>query len=200
MASALLSVADLKIALNDTATSVDGDKRYERLIDDVQAIFEAEVGRSRRPFAGAQTGRIEVHDGNGDVELLLDYPVGALTSVLVGADTAEPDETLDISDKQVLRYGVGQHRLMRVDGGVFGCDGDPRVVHVTYDAAADLPQKAKAAVIAGCKVLVARWGAEGVAAERIGAYSIDYANFVTSDMANDPIWKMGVEACMERIV
>lgn len=199
MASALLSVAALHLALGGSESEAE-DPRLESLIDDVQAIFEAECGRTARPFVGVQTARVEVHDGTGTTELLLDYPIGTLTSVLIGADPADPDETLDVTDKQVLRYGAGKARLARVDGGVFGARGDPRVVHVTYDAAADLPQKARAAVLAGCKVLVARWGSEGVAAERVGAYSIDYANFVTSAMANDPIWILGVAACRERLV
>lgn len=193
--SALLSVTDLKLALEETST--DSDQLYAQLIEQVQAIFEGECNRHERPFSAAMAARTEVHDGTGATELFTDYPIAALTALLIGADPTDPDETLDTTDLSVVRFGAGKRRIARVDGGFFGTEGDPRTVHLTYATAADLPKTAKAAVIAGCKVIVARLGAEGVAAERIGAYSIDYASFVTADMANDPLWKLGVKSCWE---
>lgn len=193
--TALLSVVDLKLALGDTASDL--DPLYEQMIERVQAVFEGVCNRHERPFVGVQTARAEVHDGNGAAELFLDYPIAVLSSCVIGADPLAPDETIDTTDKSVLRFAVGRRRLARVDGGHFGAADDPRVVHVTYNAAADLPKAAAAAVLAGCQVIVARLGSEGVASERIGAYSIDYANFVTADMANDPMWKLGVQACWE---
>lgn len=195
MASALLPVTELKLALGVTGTT--DDALYEQIIDQVQAIFEAVCNRGERPFVGAQSTRTDVFDGSGSAELFLPYAITTLTSVVIGADVTVPDETLDVSDKSVLRYAAGRNRLARVDGGTFGTEGDPRVVHVTYAAAADLPKAAKAAVLAGAKLVVNRLGSEGVSAERIGAYSVDYASAAGQDMAADPIWKLGVQASWE---
>ncbi len=148
--SALVSVVELKLALGDSAEPSDQDPLYEQLTDQVQAVFEGACNRHERPFLGAQTARTEVHDGTGAAELFLEYPIAALTSVIIGADPLVPDETLATADKAVLRFAAGRRRLARVDGGVFGAIDDPRVVHVTYNAAADLPKTAKAAVLAGC--------------------------------------------------
>jgi hypothetical protein len=195
VASALLTIAELKLALDETGTA--NDQLYEQLIDQVQAVFEAVCNREERPFTGPEEARTEVHDGTGTTELWLQYPVATLTSLVLGHDTADADETLSVNDKTVLVWGAGSRRLARVDGKRFGLRDVPRYVHVTYARAEDLPKAAKSAVLAGAKLLVNRLGSEGVSAERIGGYSIDYASFVTADMANDPIWKLGVQACWE---
>lgn len=194
--SDLLSVTDLKIALGGE-TGTENDELYTQLIDQVQAIFEAECNRHTRPFSRVQAARVEVHPGTATPHLWVEYPISTLTSIVLGYDTSVPDDTLDVDDKAVLVWGAGERRISRVDGHAFGCARYPRYVHVTYDAQADLPKAAKAAVLAGCKVLVGRLGSEGVASERIGGYQIDYASFVTADMANDPMWKLGVSACWE---
>ena len=195
MASALVAVQDLKTALGEPGNSL--DQLYEQVIERVQAAFEGACNRHERPFVGAQLGRTEVHDATGTDSLWLQYPIQILTSVVLGYDPALPDETLDIADKQVLVYGVGSRRLVRVDGKRFGFAGRPRYIHVAYAAEADLPAAAKAAVLAGSMLIVNRLGSEGVSAERIGAYSVDYTNIMGAEMANDPLWQLGVSACWE---
>lgn len=196
MPSALLSVTELKLALGEE-TGTDNDELYTQLIDQVQAIFEAECNRHERPFAGVQAARTEIHDGTGSAELFLEYPAAAITSIVIGRDFSDPTETLDPADGDEIVWAVGSRQVSRVDGGTFSTAGTRRIVRVIYNASADLPRAAKSAVLAGCKVLVSRLGSEGVASERIGGYQIDYASFVTADMGNDPIWKLGVSACWE---
>ena len=195
MASALLPVTELKLALDVTGTA--DDALYEQIIDQVQAVFEASCNRHERPFVGREDSRVEVHDAPGTDTLWLDYPIRDLTTVVLGYDTTDPDETLDPDDKTELVWGAGGRRIARVDGNRFGRAGLHRYVHITYHADADLPKSAKAAVLAGAKLVVNRLGSEGVSAERIGAYSVDYASVAGQDMAADPIWKLGVQANWE---
>lgn len=197
MASALLTVDELKQSLGETDTDADRDALYAHTIAQVQAVFEAACNRHERPFVGGVDARVEVLDGTGCAECWLPYPVRNVTGVRLGFDRDVPDEILAVADKRVLLWGAGSRRLVRVDGGVFGALDAPRYVEVTYATQDDVPAVAKAAVLAGAKLIINRLGAEGASAERVGAYSIDYASFVTADMANDPIWKLGVEACWE---
>ena len=107
--------------------------------------FERETNRVGRPFQGDEAGRVEVLDGNGCRTLYLDYPILVLTSITLGR-VAPFDETLDVSDPDVVSYRVGGRRIVRTDGGVFGCAGSPGYVTVTYDAGEDLPIDAALAV------------------------------------------------------
>lgn len=165
----------------------------ERLIDQVEALFLAHANRRERPFQAAQTARVEVHDGTGTATLWLDYPLAALTAVKIGADSTAPDETLTVADLTVLRYGIGGRRLQRVDGGCFGTAGDPRVVHVTYNAQADLPQTAAVAILRAVAAIYRQRGAEGSASERVGGFAADLSDWTKEDAT----WRDAVAAHWE---
>lgn len=143
MAGELLTLEELQRHLGDQVAE-DGE-----LLDRIrlQAIseFVRDCHREHRPFQDAESGRVEVRDGTGTREVWVDYPVGALTALTLGR-TATPDETLDVSDPEVISWKEGDRRIVRVDGGVFGCKGSPNYVRVTYDAQADLPVDAANAV------------------------------------------------------
>lgn len=117
------------------------------LIDQVEALFLAQVGRTARPYQQGGTGRVEVWDGTGSRDLYLDYPVKALTAAITLGYVSPWDESLTPTDPAVLSFQVGSRRLVRVDGGRFGELGKPNYVRVTYDAADDLPDDVRMAVI-----------------------------------------------------
>lgn len=149
------------------------------LADAVEALLNEQCSRADHPFApgGAQT---EVHDGRGTHELFLHYPIATLTSIKLGIDPSDPDETLDITDANVLdQRHAGQRKLIRRDG-VFGPRGLPRYVQVVYTSADDLPVSAGQAVLEMVGALYRRRGSEGVTAERTGGYSIEFG--ATGDM------------------
>ena len=161
----------------------------ERIIDGVEALFLVQANRRERPFQAAQAGRVDVLDGTGSPVLVLDYPVTSLTSVLIGADPLAPVESLAVADVQVLRYRVNRATLTRI-GGTFGTRADPRVVHVTYNAAADLPEEVRLAVLSVTAAVYRRRGSEDASSERVGGYATDLAAVAKSD----PLWQMALSA------
>lgn len=167
----------------------------ETLLDAAEAQFEHECGRVQRPFQAAQAARVEVHDGIGLPDLWLDYPVATLTSVKIGTDPNAPDETLDVSDVDVIKVDArSPNRLVRTDGGTFGALGDRLVVQVTYNAAENLPTDARAAVLLMAVALYASKGNEGLKSERLGGYGVEYGLI---DGAQLPAWRAAVEAHRE---
>ena len=165
----------------------------EQLVDQVEALFLTQCGRRERPFQAAESARLEVHDGTGTPLLYLQYPIVSLTSILIGPNVASPVEALTIGSVDVLRYATGRTRLHRVDGGTFGTAGDPRVVHVTYDAQADLPLDAQIAILRVMAAVYRRRGSEEAGAERMGGFSADFADTAESD----PVWKAALAAHWE---
>jgi hypothetical protein len=168
------------------------------LLEGVEARLVADCRRESRPFAEAESGRVERHDGTGTATLWLDYRIEDLTSVLIGYNPADPDETLDVADPNVLlwqaestRFGA---RLRRTDGGVFGCLGQPGIVQVTYDTLDDLPADAALAVKDEVARAYAHAGSEGLTAERLGAWSADYGSSVGSAGATSETWAAAVKA------
>lgn len=191
MTSVLLPLAEAQAFLDiDDAEDLEV---LALLIDQVEALFLTQANRRERPFVAAQSARTEVHDGTGGALLFLDYPVATLTSVKIGASAASPDETLTIADPAVLRYAAGQRRLARVDGGTFGDAGDPRVVHVTYDAQADLPNDALLAIQRVVAAIFRQRGSEDASSERMAGFTADLAKVAESD----PVWQMAVAAHRE---
>lgn len=167
----------------------DGADQVVALAGQVEAFLANQCGRPTRPFQAKEDGRVEYQAGTGRRLLFLDYPVAALTSVLLGPDHANPSETLDVADQAALVWSVGSNELERIDGGAFGCVDQPRFVKITYNAQADLPSDAALAVL---RVTAAIWrqrGAEDVTAERVGGYSADLAPVA----ASDPIWQAVVD-------
>lgn len=186
--SALVPTATLLsyIALGEDEAGAD---QVVELAGQVEALLLAQCRRTGRPFQAAASGRVERKDGTGGTSCWLDYPVAALTSVLLGYNPADPIETLAVADPAVLVWQVGRKRLTRVDGGSFGAFGAPLYVQVTYDAAADLPTDAALAVL---RVTAAIWrqrGAEDVSAERVGGYSAELEKVAEGD----PVWQMAVQ-------
>lgn len=189
MASLLVPVADMAAYLGDFDTDdADATAVLTALIDDVEAMFLADCGRPERAFAAADVARVEVHDGTGTGYLFLQRNVMALTSVVLGLDTAVPDDTLDVADKTELAWQVGSNRLVRTDGGIFGYLCVPDYVHVTYSASVELPRDAALAVTQATAMLWRRMGSEEATSERIGPYSADFAKL----LRHEPLWAAAV--------
>lgn len=194
-------MADL-VALTEAIEAVDDPTAsasvVQMLLDQAEALFEAACGRQHRPFSDVLTARAEVHDGSGRAELFLDYPVGTLTSVILGIDTTNPDETLVVSGSSRNVYVDPRVpvRLIRTDGD-FGTEGDPLTVHVTYTTAADLPESARAAVLRATRLLYEA-ASVGVASERLGGYAVEaFDGSIADALEQDPIWALAVAAHRE---
>lgn len=195
MAAALVTLAEQKTFLGIAVTTF--DTVVQSILDHVEDLLVTQCGRRHRPFSAAQTARAEVRDGTGTDRIVLDYVVAALTSVKIGRDSSAPNETLDITDVDVLAYAVGKRTLVRVDGGSFGGRGEPRVVHVTYNAAADLPDFCKLAVKRATALIYRQLGSEDAASESIAGYSRTMAKFGRDFVDDDPIWKMAVDSASD---
>jgi hypothetical protein len=196
MTSTLVPIADALAYLAD----VDEDDEaavalLTQLVDDVEATFLAQCGRPEQAFGAAESGREEVYDGNGQATLYLERNIEALTSVKLGYDSSDPDETLDVADQTELNWRAGDNRLVRLDGGVFGCIGQPNFVEVTYDAAAELPRDAALAITNAVATIWRKLGSEGVVSERTGPYEAQYAEFLGGNgsiTTGDPIWRAAI--------
>jgi hypothetical protein len=204
-------MADL-VSVTQAADFIGGldavDETLKLLVDAAEAMFEAECGRQDVPFQLAQAGRVERLDGTVRDQLFLDYPVKVLTSVKLGYDLANPDETLVVNDQTVLVWSVGSPRLVRNDhrsfaplvdpagSSIIGSLRDPRrlrfpgYVTVTYDTADDLPADAGLAVLRGVAAIHRQRGAEDVSMEAIGGYRAD----LLPALEGDPVWQRAVAA------
>lgn len=188
----LVTLTDLKTYLGDAPTSSD-DALLTQLIDDVEAQFASETGRSIDSYI-SRGSRTEVQDGTGSADLYLDYPVqeDGLVSVVLGYDASSPDETLDPADLTVMVYGEGSRRITRVDGGVFGRCGKRRYITVEYDHLGDQPADALLAIKSVCAMAYRRRGSESEKSETLGAF---YSHTLVSDTtADDPFWRSAVAA------
>lgn len=191
--SVLVSLPELSSFLGGVDSSEDA--LLEALLDHVEGLFQERVGRRLRPYQAKQDGRVEVRDGTGSCMLTLDYPIAALTApIKIGRDTSNPTETLDPTDVDVLVFTAGRRAIHRTDGGVWGCANEPRTVHVTYDAAADVPSHAKLAVKRVCALIYRQRGSEDASEETIGGYTRRMAKFGRDFVDDDPIWKLAVDA------
>lgn len=161
----------------------------QAFLDYVEATFEAQCGRREYPFSAALPNRTEVLDGTGTCEVYTRYPIGTLTSVVLGDRVSTPDETLVVGD---LLYAAGTRRIVRTDGGWFGRFARARYVHITYDTQADLPTDAKMAVLAEAARLYRARGSEDVQSETMGPYSITVAKKVPGQ--DDPVWAAAIAA------
>ena len=127
--------------------------------------------------------------GTGSSLLMLDYPIAALTSVVLGFSSASPVETLTVADPYSVVFAVGERSLERTDGGVFGEYGKPRCVHVTYNTQADLPTDVALAVKRVVAQIYRQRGSEDAKTESVGGYSRVLADLA----ATDPIWLQAVQ-------
>jgi hypothetical protein len=187
----LVPLVDFKTFLGDAPTGQ--DLLLQLVLDAAEELLEAECGRHSRPFQAAEPARVEIRDGTGGPILFLDYPIETITSILIGADPTDPDETLDPADRAVVSWRAGRARIVRVDGGVWGCRGAPNVLQVTYDAQDDLPTRAGVAIQRVAAATVRRLGAEELRAERTSTFSRD---FIT-DHQDDPFWQLTVRGLRE---
>jgi hypothetical protein len=187
----LVTLADFKTFLQDPPTGQ--DPLLQLVLDAAEELLEAECGRQERPFQAAQSGRVETRDGTGSSMLFLDYPIETVTSILIGADPADPDEDLDPADVAIVSWRVGRARIMRVDGDVWGCRGTPNAVQITYNTQDDLPLRAALAIQRVAAATVRRLGSEELRAERTATFSRD---FIT-DQNDDPIWQQAVRGLRE---
>lgn len=189
----LVSYAELKDYLqlpndvNETAITA--------LLERVEGSLEAECDREALPFQTTQSGRIEWRDGTGTIRLFMHYPIAVLTSITLGRDSSSPDETLDVTDVDVVSFDVGETRITRVDGGRFGAHRSPRQILVTYDAAAFLPEKAKDAVMDVASGRVRQFGSEGFKSFKL----LDSGGSLRKLMSESDAWQTAV-ARYRRIV
>jgi hypothetical protein len=105
----------------------------------VEALFERATLREPGWYT-ARRRRTEVLDGTGSSRLYLAYPIAASRRSR-SATTRPPDETLDVTSKSVVVYGVGSRLVTRTDGGRFGTVGQARYVEVVYDHQAICPRR-----------------------------------------------------------
>ncbi len=151
----LITVSDMKAHLGLTTTT--DDTLLQDLIKETTALLESECNRSDAPFLmAAVTGRVEIFDGLKDSALFVDYPIAALTSIVADAST------LDVADTDVIKFVIGDRRIVRVDGGRFGIRLDePHAVVVTYDTQTDQPRSAVLAVKRIVSAVFNQRGTEG---------------------------------------
>lgn len=186
----LVTLAEALRYIGDVPT--EDEELVQDLLDHVEGLFETESGRTATSFRAAANSRTEVKDGTGHAELYLDFPVSALTSVKLGHDAADPVETLDVADPDIITFGAGSRRLVRTDGGVFGRAGQARYVQVVYNHQADLPEEAQLAIKSVCAIAYRRRGNEEATQDSIGG---SYSRTMLQDIAaSDPFWQRAVSA------
>lgn len=170
------------------------EEKYSNALEQLRlstiGLFERLCDRAHAPFSDAIAARTEVHDGTGSDSLWLDYPIATLTSVKIGRNVAAPDESLAVADVDVLVYGAGARGITRVDGGTFGELDAPRVVHVTYATADDLPADAQLAVLRVLAQTFRQRGSEDASSENVSGYARTMANLA----AQDTLWLAAVQA------
>lgn len=180
----LVSLADAKVYLGISVTTY--DTLLTQLLDELEAQFEMDCGRKALPYAAAAT-RTEVFDGTGCSELYLRYPIATLTSIKIGLDVTDPDETLDVADVEVVVFGVGERRLVRTDCGIFGELGLPRCVTVVYGAGDDLPSGARLAIKRAIALVYQQRGSEDSVRETLADYSRDLQT-----VRGEAFWQLAV--------
>jgi hypothetical protein len=186
--ASLVSLAEMKSHLGLGENDTEHDVRVQDLIDRTVALFELEADRTGRPFQ-ASASRTEVCDGTGGNALFLDYPIKTLTSVKIGRDAAAPDETLLVSDVNVLSFSVSARELRRTDGGIFGDFDVPRCVQVVYVTQDDLPLDAKLVIIR----LVAQYFHQRGSEDAQQESALGYTRTMADLAAQDTDWSRAVD-------
>lgn len=184
----LVLLADQKTFMGVTGTT--DDALLTTLLTHAEVLLETACDRVACPFQAGGTSRIETHDGTGSGKVFTDYPIATLTSLLIGGDPTNPDETLAVTDPTVIRFGVGTNRIDRVDGEMLGEYGDPRVVQITYTPQDDLPEDAKLAVKRVVALIYGQRGSEDVVSEGDSGYAHALAKYA----ADLPDWQAAVLA------
>lgn len=197
----LASTDELALALGLSEVQADLQDDYLAfLLDQAEVLFTTATHRSGVPFQAAEDGRIEILEAPVGRTLWLDYPVSEVTDVIVGADLLNPDTTLDPTDAADLIWRAGKRDVVRMDepwSPRRGLDCAPVFVQVTYDAQADLPLDAKAAVLSLARAgyHAAATASGTIQSESLDNYSVTYATAVqamTTAQAVDPAWALAV--------
>lgn len=199
MTAVLVTASAAKVFMNVTATG--DDTLIQGIVDSVEDFLLSQAGRKGRPFATAATGRSEVQAGTGTGLLVLDYPVtsaSGITSLKIGHDVSNPDETLTATDIDTLTVATDSRSVWRTDGGVFGVRGEPRRVHITYNHNGDATNDTAVLAI---KRLVSQFynqrGSEDARTENLP----DGYSRTLEHLANaDPIWQAAVQGVWEPTV
>ena len=185
--SDLLVLATFKTFLTGTVSDAENAVLIS-IFEGVEAQFLTAAGRGNLPFIAASTARVEIHDGTGTERLYLDYKISGVTEILIGQDPATPSETLDPTDIDVISFSAGSRQILRTDSGRFARAGRARVVQVTYDHQADLPDDARLAILRVSAQVYEQRGREDAKAENLGGVSSAMAHL----MDEDPIWLQAV--------
>jgi hypothetical protein len=163
----------------------------EQLLDRATTIFETAVNRADSPFGSGRTGLIEIYEGQGSRRLVLNYPIKAVTSVVIGRDLSAPEVTLDVTDPLVVMFRGRE--LLRNDGlGWKLPSHHPSFVKIVYNSLDDVPTDATEAVLSLAGMMYQRVGIEGLKSETLDNYS---ASFLTqTDFDTEvPGWTLAVE-------
>jgi hypothetical protein len=188
----LVTASNAKDFMRVTATA--DDTLIQGIVDATEQTFLIQAGRKERPFATAATGRVEVLNGTGTPQLMLDYPIASITSVKLGLDASSPEETLDATDVDVLVFATGKRAIYRTDGGVFRDRNEPRSVQVTYNHDADAPDFPKVAIKRAVAQVYRQIGSEDAKSESLpNGYNRTLAQFAV----DDPIWNIALDSMRE---
>ncbi len=170
----------------------DNETAITELLEDVEASLEAECDREAFPVQALQLAVAEWHDGTGTQRIRTHFPITTLTSITLGRDSADPVETLTVTDVDVVSFTTGIEgagRITRTDGGKFGAHRSPRYVLITYDAAAFLPKLAVIAVKRVAAAYVRQFGSEGFKSFKV----LDAGGSLERIMESTPEWSRAVE-------
>lgn len=196
MTAVLVTASDCKVHMSVTATG--DDALIQTYVDAVEQVFAAQCGRNGRPFATTATARSEVLSGTGTRLLVVDYPVSSasgITSLTIGYDSSNPDETLTATDIDTLTVATGSRNIWRTDGGTFGKLAEPRVVHITYNHNGDTVEpgtdSAKLAIKRAVAAVYRQRGSEDAKSESLPN---GYQRTIEQVCEGDRVWHLAVAA------
>lgn len=197
----LATVDDLVLRLKLSESTADqNDDLLQALLDDAEALFLSHTGRVACPFSAAISGRVEIHEAPADRLLFVDYPVDAITDIVIGPDIANPTDTLDVTDATQVVWREGSRQIVRMDDfwrlPAPWCAA-PSFVQVTYDTQEDLPPDAAAAVLslAATGWNTSRTASGTIQSEQLDNYQVTYAlarDAMTIVAQQSPAWAIAV--------
>lgn len=201
MSSVLCTVTTAKVHLRISATATGDDALITTLVDATEAALLSACGRKDRPFATAATGVTEVHDGTQTRQIMVNYPISAITSITIGRDASNPVETLSATNVDVVVFATGKRAIYRTDGGLWNTMSrdlrsaelppvhEPRIVTIVYNRDADLPDLPKLAIHRAVANVYRQIGSEDAKSETLAdGYSRSLAA-----ATDDPIWQLAVK-------
>lgn len=187
-ANALLSLADLKLALLDDTTKTDFDNLFEMFIDQLSAVADKLTGRN----LAAQTYSNELHDGNDKRRLYLDnYPINSVSAL-----TEDDDSLTEGADEDFIIYGSAGY-LRRMDANWSAADfqnidvsynaGYVAISVMNFDSGSEEPVIGDTLTsTSGSGVVTAIYLTSGAWGSGTGAGWIEYAS-ITGEFADDEV-------------